>query len=75
MDLIALATVDEELRVLRLNGQRVFGGSFSGGELSFGGDEDEDEKDNSGEIRGLVWKGDGEWFFFFFCLVLQIFLA
>ncbi|TQB77042.1 anaphase promoting complex subunit 4 [Monascus purpureus] len=59
MDLIALATVDEELRVLRLNGQRVFGGSFSGGELSFGGDEDEDEKDNSGEIRGLVWKGDG----------------
>lgn len=56
MDLIALATEDEELRVFRLNGQRVFGGSF-GGDPYLG----EDEED--GEIRGMVWKGDGEFEF------------
>lgn len=53
MDLIALATEDDELRVFRLNGQRVFGGSF-GGDPYLG----EDEED--GEIRALVWKGNGE---------------
>ncbi|KAJ6137253.1 Anaphase-promoting complex subunit 4 [Penicillium samsonianum] len=52
MDLIALATEDEELHVFRLNGQRVFGGSF-GGDPYLG----EDEED--GEIRGMAWKGDG----------------
>ncbi|CAG7942505.1 unnamed protein product [Penicillium nalgiovense] len=52
MDLIALATEDEELRVFRLNGQRVFGGSF-GGDPYLG----EDEED--GEIRGMAWKGNG----------------
>ncbi|CAI7669413.1 unnamed protein product [Penicillium viridicatum] len=52
MDLIALATEDEELRVFRLNGQRVFGGSF-GGDPYLG----EDEAD--GEIRGMAWKGNG----------------
>lgn len=56
MDLIALATEDEELRVFRLNGQRVFGGSF-GGDPYLG----EDEED--GEIRGMAWKGDGEFEF------------
>ncbi|KAJ5351703.1 Anaphase-promoting complex subunit 4 [Penicillium brevicompactum] len=45
MDLIAVATEDEELRVFRLNGQRVFGGSLG------------DEED--GEIRGMAWKGNG----------------
>ncbi|KAJ5551842.1 Anaphase-promoting complex subunit 4 [Penicillium sp. DV-2018c] len=52
MDLIALATEDEELRVFRLNGQRVFGGSF-GGDPYLG----EDEED--GEIRGMAWKDNG----------------
>ncbi|KAJ5774954.1 hypothetical protein N7457_009850 [Penicillium paradoxum] len=52
MDLIALATEDEELRVFRLNGQRVFGGSF-GGDPYLG----EDEED--GEIRGMAWMGNG----------------
>ncbi|KAF4760510.1 hypothetical protein HAV15_005299 [Penicillium sp. str.  len=52
MDLIALATEDEELRVFRLNGQRVFGGSFVGDPYL-----GEDEED--GEIRGMAWKGDG----------------
>ncbi|KAJ5819217.1 Anaphase-promoting complex subunit 4 [Penicillium riverlandense] len=52
MDLIALATEDEELRIFRLNGQRVFGGSF-GGDPYLG----EDEED--GEIRALAWKGNG----------------
>lgn len=59
MDLIALATQDEELRVFRLNGQRVFGGSFGGGDLYFEGEEDEEE-DAAGEIKGLKWKGNGE---------------
>ena len=53
MDLIALATEDEELRVFRLNGQRVFGGSF-GGDPYLG----EDEED--GEVRALAWKENGE---------------
>nr|UPX44851.1 hypothetical protein FAC5L9_14 [Penicillium camemberti] len=52
MDLIALATEDEELRVFRLNGQRVFGGSF-GGDPYLG----EDEED--GEVRAVAWKGNG----------------
>lgn len=60
MDLIALATEDDELRVFRLNGQRVFGGSF-GGDPYLG----EDEED--GEIRVLTWKGNGK---FVLCLVL-----
>lgn len=63
MDLIAVATEDEELRVFRLNGQRVFGGSF-GGDPYLG----EDEED--GEIRGMAWKGNGELEFGFHCAVL-----
>lgn len=62
MDLIAVATEDEELRVFRLNGQRVFGGSF-GGDPYLG----EDEED--GEIRGMAWKGNGEFEFGFHCAV------
>lgn len=54
MDLIALATEDEELRIFRLNGQRVFGGSF-GGDPYMG----EDEED--GEVRAVAWKGNGEY--------------
>ncbi|OOQ87762.1 anaphase-promoting complex component Cut20/Apc4 [Penicillium brasilianum] len=52
MDLIALATDDDELRVFRLNGQRVFGGSFQGDPYL-----GEDEAD--GEVRALAWKGNG----------------
>ncbi|KAJ5161911.1 Anaphase-promoting complex subunit 4 [Penicillium capsulatum] len=52
MDLIALSTDDDELRVFRLNGQRVFGGSFKGD--PYLGESEED-----GEVRALAWKGNG----------------
>ena len=52
MDLIALATDDEELRVFRLNGQRVLGGSFCGDPYL------DDPAD--GEIRGVAWRSNGE---------------
>lgn len=52
MDLIALVTEDDELRVFRLNGQKVFEGSFKG-------DPYLDEDDGSGEIRALRWKNNG----------------
>lgn len=54
MDLIALATDDDELRVFRLNGQRVFGGSFKGDPYL-----GEDEAD--GEVRALAWKANGKY--------------
>ncbi|PYH45714.1 putative anaphase-promoting complex component Cut20/Apc4 [Aspergillus saccharolyticus JOP 1030-1] len=52
MDLIGLVTEDDELRVFRLNGQKVFGGSYKG-------DPYLDEDDGGGEIRGLKWKNTG----------------
>ncbi|KAL5338495.1 anaphase-promoting complex, cyclosome, subunit 4-domain-containing protein [Aspergillus crustosus] len=52
MDLVALVTEDDELRVFRLNGQRVFGGSYKG-DLYL------DEDDGSGEIRAVRWKNNG----------------
>ncbi|RDW90180.1 uncharacterized protein DSM5745_01955 [Aspergillus mulundensis] len=52
MDLIALVTEDEELGVFRLNGQKVFGGSYKG-------DPYLDEDDGSGEIRAVRWKNNG----------------
>lgn len=52
MDLIAVVTKDDELCVFRLNGQKVFGGSFKG-------DPHLDEDDGGGEIRGLTWKNNG----------------
>ncbi|KAL2818395.1 anaphase-promoting complex component Cut20/Apc4 [Aspergillus granulosus] len=52
MDLIALVTEDDELRVFRLNGQNVFGGSFKG-------DPYLDEDDGGGEILALKWKNNG----------------
>jgi anaphase-promoting complex subunit 4 len=57
MDLIALVTEDEELRVFRLNGQKAFGGSFKGDPYL-----GEDEAD--GEIRAVRWKDNGH------CLLL-----
>ncbi|KAL4909877.1 hypothetical protein BDW74DRAFT_165214 [Aspergillus multicolor] len=51
MDLIALVTEDEELHVFRLNGQKVFGGSYKG-------DPYLDEDDGSGEIRAVRWKNN-----------------
>ena len=45
MDLIALTTVDEQLYVYRLNGEKVFGGHH---------------KQNSQKIRRLRWKPNGE---------------
>ncbi|CEN62501.1 hypothetical protein ASPCAL09135 [Aspergillus calidoustus] len=53
MDLIALVTEDDELRVFRLNGQKVFGGSFKGDPYL-----DEDDG-GGGEILGLRWKDNG----------------
>ncbi|RAL16856.1 putative anaphase-promoting complex component Cut20/Apc4 [Aspergillus homomorphus CBS 101889] len=52
MDLIAVVTEDDELRVCRLNGQKVFGGSYKG-------DPYLDEDEGGGEIRGLKWKNTG----------------
>jgi anaphase-promoting complex subunit 4 len=52
MDLIALVTEDDELCVFRLNGQKVFGGSFKG-------DPYLDDDDGGGEILGLRWKDNG----------------
>lgn len=65
MDLIALVSVqDEELSVYRLNGQRVFGGSFVGGDAHYLYDEeDEGPKRNEGEIRGVRWKNNGTYVF------------
>lgn len=61
MDLIALTTEAEEFCAFRLNGQRVFGGSFKNEDLYFDDkNEDEDGGDDGGEIRKLVWKNDGE---------------
>ncbi|GAD98867.1 anaphase-promoting complex component Cut20/Apc4, putative [Paecilomyces variotii No. 5] len=56
MDLVALASQDEQLHVFRLNGQKVFGGSFAGGDPYFDSD---DEDDGKGEIRRVKWKDDG----------------
>ncbi|KAF9887042.1 hypothetical protein FE257_010536 [Aspergillus nanangensis] len=52
MDLIGLVTEDDELCVFRLNGQKVFGGSFKG-------DPYLGENESDGEIRGLTWKDNG----------------
>ncbi|KAL1963582.1 hypothetical protein VTN77DRAFT_8027 [Rasamsonia byssochlamydoides] len=51
MDLVALATEDEQLRVFRLNGQQVLGANLGGDPYL-----DEDER---GEARGISWKNDG----------------
>lgn len=44
MDLIASATIDDQVSVYRLNGQRVFGVS---------------SKPGMGKIRGIRWKPNG----------------
>jgi anaphase-promoting complex subunit 4 len=50
MDLVALATEDEQLHVFRLNGQRVFGADLAG---------DQYLDEVQGEVRGIGWKNDG----------------
>ena len=65
MDLIALAADDKQLHVFRLNGQRVFGGSFAGEEYldeGAGGGEGE-EKEEKDVMRAVKWKNDGRDFF------------
>lgn len=47
MDLIALATVDQRVRVYRLNGQEGFSVT---------------SKPDDGEIRAIKWKPDGTYF-------------
>ena len=69
MDLIAVVGAqDEHLSVYRLNGQRVFGGSFEG-EDDYGLDMDDGGggQRNDGEIRGVRWKNNGI-FFPLYCL-------
>lgn len=66
MDLIALVSAqDEQLSVYRLNGQRVFGGSFGGDAHGHGymlDSDEEDEEKRKGEIRGARWKNNGDFF-------------
>jgi anaphase-promoting complex subunit 4 len=50
MDLIALATEDEQLHVFRLNGQEVLSADLAG---------DPYLDEVKGEIRGVRWKNDG----------------
>lgn len=50
MDLIALASEDEQVHVFRLNGQQVL-------EADLAGDPYLDEA--KGEVRGIGWKNDG----------------
>lgn len=61
MDLVALASQDEKLNVFRLNGQKVFGGSFGGEDPYF--DSDDEDDDGKGEIRRVKWKDDGRFSF------------
>lgn len=58
MDLVALATEDEQLYVFRLNGQEVLS-------VDLAGDPYLDEV--KGEIRGVRWKNDG--IHSFICLI------
>lgn len=53
MDLIALATEDEQLYVYRLNGQEVLSADLAG---------DPYLDEVKGEIRGVRWKNDGNEF-------------
>jgi anaphase-promoting complex subunit 4 len=67
MDLVALATDDEELHVFRLSGQRVLGVNFAGDDAfdygySGGGEDEEEEK---GEVRCVAWKRNGEFIRYF----------
>lgn len=50
MDLVALATEDEQFNVFRLNGQEVLA-------VDLAGDPYLDEV--KGEVRGVAWKHDG----------------
>lgn len=53
MDLVALATEDDQVHVFRLNGERVFGGSY--GNLA--------ADRATAAVRALTWKENGEFFF------------
>lgn len=66
MDLVALATEDEQLRVFRLNGQQVLGANFGGDPYL-----DDDEK---GEVRMISWKNDGRCSSSFVCFMFVVFL-
>jgi anaphase-promoting complex subunit 4 len=61
MDLVALATDDEELHVFRLNGQRVLGVNFAvddAFDYGYGASGDDEEK--KGEVRCMAWKRNGK---------------
>ncbi|KAH8699046.1 putative anaphase-promoting complex component Cut20/Apc4 [Talaromyces proteolyticus] len=51
MDLVALATEDEQVHVFRLNGQQVLGADLAG---------DPYLDEVKGEVRGIGWKHDGQ---------------
>jgi anaphase-promoting complex subunit 4 len=57
MDLVALASEDEQVHVFRLNGQQVLGADLAG---------DPYLDEVKGEVRGIGWKNDGKQFLFSF---------
>jgi hypothetical protein len=60
MDLVALATDDEELHVFRLNGQRVLGVNFASDDPFEYGYEASGENEEIGEVRCAAWKRNGK---------------
>jgi anaphase-promoting complex subunit 4 len=62
MDMVALATEDEQLHVFRLNGQQVLG-------VNLGGDPYLDEE--KGDARAISWKNDGRSSFLFMVMFLN----
>jgi anaphase-promoting complex subunit 4 len=56
MDIVALIAEDKQLHVFRLNGQRVFGGSFAGDLFT--------DSDEQGEVQVIRWRSDGRGLFF-----------
>ena len=62
MDLVALASEDEQVHVYRLNGQRVFGGVYGNGSGG-GGSGGRGEFGAGVEVKMVRWKASGRWFF------------
>lgn len=62
LDLVALATDDEELHIFRLNGQRVVGTNFAATDMfdhAYGSDSDDEgdkKKKQKGEVRCVAWR-------------------
>lgn len=64
MNLIAVASVDEQVNVYRLNGQHVLGGVYGTPPKNGSGDNEDDDYgiDDDGEtreVKAIGWKADG----------------